>query len=75
MAHGLGKRVANSGGLVPVVVQAQGGLDDIAVVSTEEAVSGKPDAIKNIVEKYQAGGALVAILNGDPSKAGHGIEG
>jgi hypothetical protein len=49
---------------VPIVLPA-GGLDDIAVVSTEEAVQGDSDAIKGLVEKYQATGALVAILEGD----------
>jgi hypothetical protein len=58
---------AHNHGLVPVVVPA-GELDDIAVISTEEAMGGKSVAIKALIDKYQAGGAVVAILNGDLDK-------
>ena len=57
--------VRNSG-LVPVVVPA-GELDDIAVISTTEAVSGKPESIQAIVNKYQTVGVVVAVLNADPA--------
>ncbi len=60
---------SHGGGLVPIVVPS-GGLDDIAVLSTEEAVSGRNASLKGIIEKYQGEGALVAVLNGDPSKPG-----
>jgi hypothetical protein len=47
-----------------------GGLDDIAIISTAEAVDGKNASIKAIVQKYQGDGALVPILNGDPAQGG-----
>lgn len=58
---------AHNNGLVPVIVPG-GDLDDIAVLSTEEAVSGKASALKAIIDKYHAMGAAVATLNvTDPS--------
>ncbi len=54
-------------GLVPLIVPA-GDLDDIAVISTPEAVNGKPESLQNIMRKYQAGGAVVAVLEGDLEK-------
>ncbi|MDD5586869.1 MAG: DUF2066 domain-containing protein [Alphaproteobacteria bacterium] len=59
--------LVGKGGLVPVVVPV-GDLDDIATISTPEAVSGKPEALMALMNKYQAGGALVAVLNADPDK-------
>jgi hypothetical protein len=53
----------HNGGLVPIIVPA-GGLDDISVVSTEEAVDGTQEAIKALIDKYQAGGAAVMTLKG-----------
>lgn len=58
--------IVRNSGLVPVIVPA-GELDDIAVISTPEAVSGKPESIEAIAAKYQAGGVVVAILNADPT--------
>jgi hypothetical protein len=55
---------SHNSGLVPIVVPS-GSLDDIAVLSTEEAVQGDGDAIKNLIDKYQADGAVVAVLSGD----------
>ncbi|MDX2028682.1 MAG: DUF2066 domain-containing protein [Alphaproteobacteria bacterium] len=60
---------AHNGGLVPIVIPA-GGLDDIAVISTPEAISGKAESLQSLMGKYQAGGALVAVLDGDPGKPG-----
>ena len=59
-------------GLVPLVVPS-GDLEDIAVISTIEAVNGKPESLQNIMNKYQAGSAVVAVLdanldNPDPKK-------
>ena len=48
-------------GLVPLVVPA-GELDDIALISTPEAVSGKTEAMQALMQKYEAGGVLVAIF-------------
>lgn len=58
---------AAKGGLVPVVVPV-GGLDDIAIISTAEAVKAKTPSIKAIINKYQTHGAVVAILSGDLDK-------
>ena len=56
---------AHHGGFVPLVTPA-GDLDDIKVLSTAEAVSGTPDSLQALTQKYQAGSALVAVLNADP---------
>jgi hypothetical protein len=56
-------------GLVPIALPS-GGLDDIAVISTEEAANGDSGAIKAIIEKYQTTGALVATLDGDLDNPG-----
>lgn len=53
---------ARGGGMVPLIVPA-GDLGDIAVISTEEALSGKGEALQALMRKYQAGGVVVAILN------------
>jgi hypothetical protein len=55
---------ARSAGLVPIVIPP-GDLDDIAVLSTTEAVSGKPESLQAIMRKYKAGNAVVAVLNVD----------
>jgi hypothetical protein len=60
-------------GLVPVVLPA-GGLDDIAMLSTEEASLGKSEGLKAISAKYQAGGIAVAILNGSPDATASGYK-
>jgi hypothetical protein len=61
--------IAHGGGLVPIILPS-GALDDIALLSTEEAMDGKPDSLAGLINKYQAGGALVAVLDGDLSKPG-----
>nr|MDP9128596.1 DUF2066 domain-containing protein [Pseudomonadota bacterium] len=63
---------AHEGGLVPVVVP-QGSLEDIALLSTEEAASGHKEAIRAMMDRYQAGGALVATLIGNLTKPGSAI--
>lgn len=60
---------ASASGLVPVTIPA-GGLDDIALLSTAEAIQGKSPAIRAIIDKYQAHGAVVAILTADLDKPG-----
>lgn len=62
---------ARDSGLVPVIVP-DGELDDIAVVSTEEAASGRTDSLKALAAKYHAVGTAVAVLKGsfDHSTAG-----
>ncbi len=54
-------------GRVPLLVP-QGGLDDVAIISADEAANGKAAALQNLMQKYQAGGALVAVLNADPDQ-------
>ncbi len=55
------------GGLVPIIVPS-GDLNDIAMISGAEAVSGKAEALRNLMAKYQASMAIVAVLNADPDK-------
>ncbi len=49
-------------GLVPFIVPA-GDLEDIAIISTAEALSGKVEALEALRQKYEAGGVLVAVLD------------
>ncbi|MDD3288984.1 MAG: DUF2066 domain-containing protein [Alphaproteobacteria bacterium] len=56
---------AKGSGLVPLIIPS-GDLEDIAILSTAEAIKGKPEAMQAMIEKYQAGSALVAILKSDP---------
>lgn len=57
------ENLVGKGGLVPIIVPG-GDLDDIALISTNDALTGKPEAIQAISNKYQASGVLVAVLNG-----------
>jgi hypothetical protein len=61
---------AHGGGLVPVIVPT-GGLEDIAAISTDEALGGNADALKALIDKYQADGAVVAELDSDPAAPGN----
>ena len=54
---------ARNAGTVPLVVPA-GDLDDIAVIGVKEAMQGAQKAIKAVIDKYRAGGAVVAVLGG-----------
>ena len=54
-------------GLVPVMLPAAG-LDDISLISTDEAYNGKTDALHTVIDKYHTGGAVVVILHGDLDK-------
>ncbi|MFA6279599.1 MAG: DUF2066 domain-containing protein [Bdellovibrionales bacterium] len=69
-------------GLVPFIVPT-GDLEDIAQISTAEALTGKPEALEAVRQKYGAGGVLVAVLETDslaaegesptPSEKGEGV--
>lgn len=63
---------AHGGGLVPVVLPT-GGLDDIALLSTDEAMAGKDDSLAALANKYQAGSVLVTVLDGDLTKPGSSL--
>jgi hypothetical protein len=54
-------------GLVPVIIPA-GELDDVSLISTAEAMKGKTEAIKALIDKYQSEGVMVATLNADLDK-------
>ena len=55
---------ARHAGIVPVVAAA-GDLDDIKLLSTAEALSGKTEGLAALMQKYRAGSVLVAVLNAD----------
>ena len=59
------EEASRSSGLVPIVIPS-GDLDDIALLSTSEAIAGNPDALQVMIKKYQTTGAIVAILKTDP---------
>lgn len=61
------------GGYVPIVLPA-GDLNDIALLSTDDAMNGNASAIKSIIGKYQAGGAAVVKLDGNPDTPGTGFK-
>lgn len=61
------EEAARSSGLVPLVIPA-GDLDDIALLSTSEAVAGNVEALQVMINKYQTSGAIVATLKTDPEK-------
>jgi len=56
------EKSTHNSGLVPLTLPA-GDLDDIALISTDEAMNGKSTALKALINKYQTNGAVVAILN------------
>src|SRR5262249_21369376 len=60
---------ASNNGLVPIQLPS-GGLDDIAVLSTEEAFQGDSNAVTSVIETYQAGAPLIANLSGDIDNPG-----
>jgi len=63
------ENVAGKGGLVPVVVPG-GDLDDIAIISAQEAIAGKAEALSALAGKYGTDGVVVAVLNADPAVPG-----
>lgn len=50
--------------LVPVLLPP-GDLEDIAKISTAEAMAGKADSLQSLIHKYEAGGAVVAIFRAE----------
>ncbi|HEU0118258.1 MAG TPA: DUF2066 domain-containing protein, partial [Alphaproteobacteria bacterium] len=60
---------ARSGGLVPVIIPT-GELADVAIISTTDAMHGKSDAIKDLIDRYHANGAIVTVLDTDLEKPG-----
>ena len=50
-------------GIIPIIVPS-GSDEDKALLTTPDAVAGKASAIKALIDKYQADGAVVAVLNG-----------
>lgn len=58
------EKVSGKGGVVPIIVP-EGGLEDIAVIGTEEAVSGKAEALTAMMEKYKTDALVVALLDND----------
>lgn len=55
-------------GVVPIIVP-QGGIDDLSLVTTKDAVERRGSALKAIVEKYQAVGIVIATLKSNPQIA------
>ncbi len=49
-------------GMVPITVPG-GDMDDINTISATEAVNGKTEALQALIRKYDAGGAVVAVLS------------
>jgi len=58
---------ARGSGLVPVVVPA-GDLNDISLISTTEAATGKTASLEAMMHKYQTNGIAVATLDADLDK-------
>src|SRR6202012_552148 len=59
-------KAAHGGGLIPLIVP-QGTAEDTALLSSADALNGDSDAIKSIIEKYSAGGAIIVTLETDPA--------
>ncbi|MFY9287754.1 MAG: DUF2066 domain-containing protein, partial [Alphaproteobacteria bacterium] len=60
---------ARNGSALPIIVPT-GNPGDVVLLSSADAVSGKSEAIKALIEKYQTNGAAVVILDTDLSKPG-----
>ncbi len=56
------EEVAKQAGLVPLLVPG-GNLDDIAKISTQEALEGKRAALQQIMAKYNAGGVCIIAVD------------
>ena len=54
---------AKDGGMVPVIVPT-GTTEDKTQLTTTDAVMGKVEAIKSLIDSYHTAGAVVAVLNG-----------
>jgi hypothetical protein len=68
-------KAARDGGIVPVIVPT-GLAEDKILLTAADAVSGKTDSIKSMIDKYKTDGAVVAVLNGaiDNPAAGFTID-
>jgi hypothetical protein len=62
------KEAARGSSLVPLLVPTAD-AEDSALLSAQDALAGKTEALTALIRKYQATGALVAVLNADPDKA------
>ncbi len=60
-------------GLFSVVMPA-GDLSDVATVNVNQAISGDPDAMLAIGEKYQATGAMIAIASISGNRASRAVK-
>ncbi|HUY68195.1 MAG TPA: DUF2066 domain-containing protein [Alphaproteobacteria bacterium] len=56
-------------GSVPIVVPS-GGLGDIALLGTNDAMGGNAGPLKALIDKYKANGTAVAVLASDPAQPG-----
>ena len=56
---------SKNGGIIPIIVP-QGSVDDKATINAIDAAMGKVESIKNLIDKYHADAAYVAVLNGSP---------
>jgi len=65
---------AHKATLVPMSVPS-GDLDDIAKIGADEAVSGSPERIQAIMQKYGAGGVVVAVLQTDALNGSAPVQG
>jgi hypothetical protein len=68
----LWSKAAHDGGRVPVIVPA-GSAEDKTLLSAADAAAGKADPIKSLIDKYKAGGAVVAVLNGSADNPAPGF--
>ncbi len=68
------EEAAKTTGLVPIMAPS-GGLDDIALISTHEVLAGNSDRLQSFIRKYQAGGAVVAVLKPEMDEKGELIGG
>ena len=66
---------AKAGGIVPIIVPA-GTPDDQNMINARDAIAGKVESIKSLVDTYHSDGAVVAVLNGsfDTPAAGFTID-
>ena len=65
---------AHGGGLVPVIVPAGELARCGRSSSTADAVNGKTEALKAMIERYRANGAVVATLDTDLDKPGQELK-
>lgn len=64
---------SNDEGLVPLVLPSSKTDEDAKLASTEDIVAGKSDPIRSLIQKYEAGGAVVVTLTGNPETPAAGL--